>query len=143
VTTNDSGDTLKEEAFLLGVGKESQVVIGVGINVANSLSDAPTDVQTIATSIVDEIAIEHSPCDVLLKFLQRFETLIRELGNGSFNLQERWQQQCTLTGQKISLASGDHLVSGFCRGIASDGAIQVETNGVVRSWFGGVVKPVA
>jgi BirA family transcriptional regulator, biotin operon repressor / biotin---[acetyl-CoA-carboxylase] ligase len=121
-------------------GSNSELVIGVGINVANSLSDAPDDVRSIATSIFDATDTEHSPGDVLLKFLQRFETLVRELGDDTLNLQERWQKQCTLSGRQISLESGDHLVSGLCHGIADDGALQVETDGVIRSWFGGIVR---
>lgn len=121
-------------------GSNSELVIGVGINVANSLSDAPDDVRSIATSILDATDTEHSPSDVLLKFLQRFETLVCELGEGTLKLSERWQKQCTLTGLRISLESGDHLVSGHCHGIAADGALQVKSDGVVRRWFGGIVR---
>jgi len=121
-------------------GSNSELVIGVGINVVNSLSDAPDDVRSIATSILDATDTEHSPDDVLLRFLQRFESLVRELGGDRLNLRERWQKQCTLTGQRISLESGDHLVSGLCSGIADNGALQIQTDGVVRSWFGGIVR---
>jgi BirA family transcriptional regulator, biotin operon repressor / biotin---[acetyl-CoA-carboxylase] ligase len=121
-------------------GSSTELVIGVGINVANSLTDAPEDVRTIATSIFDETQNEFSPCDVLLEFLLQFESLLRELGNTTLFLKERWQKQCTLTGRRISLRSGDHLVTGLCRGIGDDGAIRVETEGVVRPWFGGIVR---
>jgi BirA family biotin operon repressor/biotin-[acetyl-CoA-carboxylase] ligase len=123
-------------------GSTTELVIGVGINVANSLNDAPDDVRNIATSILDETDTEFSPSDVLLKFLQRFEALIRELGSESFNLKERWQQQCNLTGHQISLESGDHLIVGLCRGISDAGAINVETDGVVRPWYGGIVRRI-
>tara|TARA_R110002072_G_scaffold302999_3_gene491125 strand:+ start:61918 stop:62715 length:798 start_codon:yes stop_codon:yes gene_type:complete len=122
------------------LGSTSELVIGVGINVANSLSDAPDDVRTIATSIFDETDTDFSPSDVLLSFLQRFEALIRDLGNSTLNLKDRWQQQCTLTGQQVSLESGDRRIVGLCHGIAENGAINVETDGAVRSWFGGIVR---
>ncbi|MFT4555709.1 MAG: biotin--[acetyl-CoA-carboxylase] ligase [Planctomycetales bacterium] len=123
-------------------GSTSELVIGVGINVANSLSEAPDEVRAIATSIYDETDTDYSPSDVLLTFLQRFEVLIRELGTASLNLKDRWQQQCTLTGQRISLESGDHQIVGLCHGIADNGAINVETDGVIRPWFGGIVRPI-
>ncbi len=123
-------------------GSTSELVVGVGLNVANSLSDAPPEVRTLATSIFDETDNDFSPSDVLLKFLQRFETLIRDLGNDSLNLNERWQQQCTLTGHQISLESGDHHIIGLCRGISDAGAINVETNGIVRPWYGGIVRRI-
>lgn len=121
-------------------GSTTELVIGVGINVANSLSDAPQDVQKIATSILDETNTEFSPSDVLLSFLQHFEKLIRDLGNSTLNLQERWQRQCTLTGQPVSLEAGDRKVTGLCHGISESGAINVETDGVTRPWFGGIVR---
>lgn len=123
-------------------GSTSELVIGAGINVANSLSEAPEDVRKIATSIFDETDIDFSPSDVLLSFLQRFESLIHELGSRSFNLKERWQQQCILTGCQISLESGDHQIAGLCRGISDAGAINVETDGVVRPWYGGIVRRI-
>lgn len=121
-------------------GSKSELVIGIGINVANSLNEAPKDVRKIATSILDETTIEFSPDDVLLSFLQRFEILLLKLGSSTLNLKERWQSQCTLTGRRISLESGDHQVGGLCHGIAGDGSIQVETDGTIRSWFGGIVR---
>ncbi|NQV26703.1 MAG: biotin--[acetyl-CoA-carboxylase] ligase [Rhodopirellula sp.] len=123
-------------------GSTSELVIGVGINVANTLADAPEEVRNIATSIRDETGTEFSPSDVLLAFLQRFEILIQELGNSALDLKARWQQQCTLTGNPITLQSGDHRVSGLCHGIADDGSIQIESDGVVRSWFGGIVRRI-
>jgi BirA family biotin operon repressor/biotin-[acetyl-CoA-carboxylase] ligase len=123
-------------------GSISELVIGVGINVANSLSKAPQEVRKIATSIVDETDNEFSPSDVLLKFLQHFETLIRHLGSESLNISERWQQQCTLTGHQISIESGDHQIAGLCRGISDTGAINVENDGVIRPWYGGIVRRI-
>ncbi|MGZ0168607.1 MAG: biotin--[acetyl-CoA-carboxylase] ligase [Planctomycetales bacterium] len=123
-------------------GSTSELIIGVGINVANSLSDAPEEVRNIATSILDQTDVEFSPCEVLRSFLQRFEDLLQNLGDSSLNLKERWQKQCTLTGRRISLESGNHLVTGLCQGISTDGAIQVETDGIVRPWFGGIVRPL-
>jgi len=121
-------------------GSTSELVIGIGINVANSLNEAPDEVREIATSILDETMIEFSPNDVLWSFLQQFEILLLELGNSTLNLKERWQSQCTLTGQQISLESGDKRVDGRCHGIADNGAIQVESEGTVRSWYGGIVR---
>ena len=123
-------------------GSTSELVIGVGINVANSLSEAPEEVRAIATSIFDETDTDFSPSDVLLSFLQRFESLICELGSESFNIKDRWQQQCTLTGHQISLESGDHKIVGLCRGISDAGAINVETEGAVRPWYGGIVRRI-
>lgn len=121
-------------------GSTTEVVVGIGINVANTLKEAPEDVQQTATSLLDETTTEFSPNEVLLSFLQRFDVLLRELGSSTLDLKDRWQRQCTLTGRRISLQSGNHHVTGLCHGIADDGAIRVETDRAVRSWFGGIVR---
>ena len=123
-------------------GSTTDLIIGVGVNVANSLEDAPQEVRAIATSLFDETGTTHSPCDFLVRFLQRIEQLLEQLGRHELPLQERWHQQCVLSGRHISLESGDRLVQGLCHGIADDGAIRVETNGITRPWFGGVVRPI-
>jgi BirA family transcriptional regulator, biotin operon repressor / biotin---[acetyl-CoA-carboxylase] ligase len=123
-------------------GSTTELVIGVGINVANSLSEAPDDVRKIATSILDETDKEFSPSDVLLSFLQHFEALICDLGNESLKLAERWREQCSLTGHRISLESGDHQIVGLCHGISEAGAIIVETDGVLRPWYGGIIRRI-
>jgi len=47
-----------------------------------------------------------------------------------------------LTGHLISLESGDRQIAGLCRGISDTGAINVETDGVTRSWYGGIVRRI-
>lgn len=122
------------------LNSDSDIVIGVGVNVANSLSDAPDDVRALATSILDETDCGHSPAAFLIEFLQHLAVQLTLLGADSLPLQERWQSQCVLTGRDISLQAADREVIGRCHGIQSDGAIQVETDGVIRPWFGGVVR---
>lgn len=121
-------------------GSQTEVVIGVGLNVSNSLADAPEEIRSIATSILDETQHEFSPCDVLRRFLVRLETLLRQLGTFQLPLKDRWRQQCVLTGRTISLESGSRRIQGMCHGIGDQGAILVESDGVVRPWFGGVVR---
>lgn len=123
-------------------GSLTEVVIGVGINVANSMADAPEDIRSLATSLLDETQNEVGPCEVLRRFLVRLELLLLQVGSFQLPLQDRWRQQCILTGRMISLEAGSRRVTGVCHGIGNEGAILVETDGEVRPWFGGVVRPL-
>lgn len=121
-------------------GRDDLVIIGVGINVLNSLNSAPEAIRSIAHSLVDETRFEHSPCDVLVRFLRNFDQNQTLLAGGKLNLRKRWASQCVLTGRSISLQSGDHEVSGRCLGIDDEGAVRIESDGEIRSWYGGVVR---
>ncbi len=123
-------------------GSLTELVIGVGINVLNSLADAPDELRTIATSLVDETEAEAecSPGDVLLRVLQCVEVELERLSAGSLDLTERWQARCVLTGRAVSLEAGGRRVAGVCRGIDGSGAILLEADGEVRPWFGGIVR---
>ena len=125
-------------------GNTSELIIGVGINVLNSLTDAPDELRSIATSLVDETDAEAecSPGDVLLRVLQRLEIELQRLAAGSLDLATRWQARCVLTGHAVSLEAGGRRVTGVCRGIDGSGAILLEADGEVRPWFGGIVRRV-
>ena len=121
-------------------GAAGRLVIGVGVNVLNSLQAAPDDVRGLATSILDETGNEFSPGEFLTALLSELTIQLRKIGDGQLDLKTRWATQCVLTGRQISLESGDHLIEGRCTGIDTSGAILVETNGETKPWFGGVVR---
>lgn len=125
-------------------GNDGELVIGVGINVLNSLADAPAELRAIATSLVDETDPDSdcSPGDVLLRVLQSLEVELQRLATGSLQLNERWQSRCVLVGHAVSLEAGGRRVEGVCRGIDPAGAILLEADGELRPWFGGVVRRV-
>lgn len=125
-------------------GSVTELVIGVGINVLNSLGDAPDELRSIATSLTDELDddIPCSPGDVLLRVLQCLEIELQRLAAGSLDLTTRWESRCVLSGHNVSLEAGGQRVEGVCRGIDASGAVLLEAAGEVRPWFGGIVRLV-
>ncbi|MHC4878759.1 MAG: biotin--[acetyl-CoA-carboxylase] ligase [Planctomycetota bacterium] len=125
-------------------GNEDELVIGVGINVLNSLADAPEELRSIATSLVDETQEEVtcSPGDVLQRVLQCLEVELQRLASEQLTLRERWQSRCVLTGHRVSLEAGGQRIEGHCHGVDESGAILLDIDGDVRPWFGGIVRRV-
>ena len=121
-------------------GTADRLVIGVGVNVLNSLQKAPDDIRTLATSILDETGNEFSPGEFLTTLLKELTIQLKNIGDKQLDLKSRWTTQCVLTGRQISLESGDHFIEGQCAGIDTTGAILVETDGKTKPWFGGVVR---
>jgi BirA family biotin operon repressor/biotin-[acetyl-CoA-carboxylase] ligase len=119
---------------------EQTLVIGIGINVMNSLRNAPVDIKGLATSLVDQTDNEFALTEVLSMCLGHLDNRLEQLGNGALALQAIWSEHCVLTGNRIVLLSGDQEVTGRCDGIDPTGALLVETNGTTKPWSGGVVR---
>lgn len=121
-------------------GMPDRLIAGIGINVLNSLQDAPDDLRSIATSLVDETGSQPEMTDVLLQVLGHVQANLQALGSDRHELERRWAERCALTGRMISLQSGDREVTGLCCGIDSGGGLLVQSDGVTRAWFGGIVR---
>ncbi len=117
-----------------------RMVIGIGLNVRNSFADAPDELRSIATSIIDETGTDWDLTAVLNQLIVALDDRWHELGSGTLPLQETWSRHCVLTGKQVSLLAGEQRVAGLCRGINDRGALLLETDGKLQPWFGGVVR---
>ena len=124
-------------------GRSDRVVIGIGLNVANSLKEAPPEIQSLATSILDETGIQFALTEVLIRLLQLLEHRLVDLGIGRDDLFARWPRHCVLTGKVVRLEAGEQIIQGTCRGLGSKGGILIERENEQREWFGGVVRVVS
>lgn len=124
------------------VEREPAVLIGIGVNVNNSLRDAPADILQRATSLFDQRGHSFDLTAVLISILQRLDSRIAQL-----KLQPRLalsdaNRVHLLTGRVISLQLPDELITGTCVGIDEDGCLVIQTesrlircpSGIVTSW---------
>lgn len=100
-----------------------RMVIGVGINVNNSLADAPPDVQHRAISLADAAGRQFDLSEVLIGFLRQFSSLLADYRRGDLRLSQACAPWCALTGCHVSLMLGSRRVAGVCRGIDDVGAL--------------------
>lgn len=125
-------------------GSESRqgILIGIGININNSLAGAPSDVAQRATSLYDLTGHSFDLTDCLVKVLQRLDFRI-----GQFSTQPRLalsdvNRHNVLNGRFVSLQVGEDKHSGQCHGIDEDGQLVLQTqhdllrinSGVVLDW---------
>ncbi|WP_165698801.1 biotin--[acetyl-CoA-carboxylase] ligase [Bremerella volcania] len=106
---------------------EPVLCVGIGVNVNNSLEDAPADVQQRAIALTDVTGVQHFLPEILLDFLTRFQTLCMQNVDSLAGLLPYWQTHCLLTGRAIETRQADQTISGECRGIDATGALLVET----------------
>ena len=116
------------------------IVVGVGLNVNNSLAVAPTDVRLRAISLAEALGAPVDVAALLLDFLVRFEHELRAFAAAGGVPPERWQPVCLLCGQIVRLNTPCGPQTGRCLGVASDGALLLETRtGLLRCYSGEAV----
>ena len=123
------------------VRPRERMVIGVGINIDNSLADAPDDVQRRAISLADAVGRQFDLTDVLIAFLHQFDSLLADYRRGDLRLGQACASWCALTGRQVRLALGSRRVSGVCCGIDDDGALIISGDQEQR-FLSGVIEHV-
>ena len=114
-------------------------VIGVGLNVNNSWVDAPEDLRGKGISLFDCDDVIFDRLEILNVFMGHLETLIQSLSNGLPVLDD-WSEYCLLTGKHVTLQVGNQEMSGECMGLASNGALILQTAQGAKQFIGGIVK---
>lgn len=124
-----------------------RAVIGIGINVNNSVADAPDELRATAISLAD---VQGSRLDrvaiiegVLNALHVEWKALIRSpAGEPQSDLRERWSGCCYLTGRIVRLDSAAGSTTGLCLGIDSDGALLLQTELGPSRHTSGVVRRI-
>ena len=116
-----------------------RLVLGIGLNVNNSLLTAPVDVRRVGASLSDLAGRSFDLTEILLTLVERLEVRLGQLAAAEEPLVQAWQSRCLLRGRRIELADG---TAGRCQGIDVDGALLLECNGVQRRIYSGVLKAV-
>jgi BirA family biotin operon repressor/biotin-[acetyl-CoA-carboxylase] ligase len=116
-----------------------RMVVGVGVNVNNSLADAPEELRDTATSLCDVSGKNSDLSEVLIAILRAFSGHLELLVAGPSSLSEKWQELSVLTGRTICLSVDREEIRGVCRGIDAEGALLLKTDQRVQRFFTGVI----
>lgn len=118
------------------------VVIGIGINVNNSLAAAPMEVRDKASSMKDHVGSSLSCEEILITILQTLEQTLRRLGSAESGFLDRWRERCFLTGKQIGIDDSRCQTYGSCLGIDDDGALRLMTANGLQRFFAGTVTSI-
>jgi BirA family biotin operon repressor/biotin-[acetyl-CoA-carboxylase] ligase len=120
----------------------TRLVIGVGLNVLTNLAEAPADVRAMATSLAE---LRGETLDLALlprllaAILNRFESVLHRLATGDSTLAAEWNRLDQLRDRQVRVDVGTSVVTGWGRGIDSEGALCLDVNGQPMRLFGGQV----
>ena len=107
-------------------GRSGPIIVGIGLNVNNSLASDSPEVAG-ATSLGDRTGRACGLTDVLLCVLEGLVGPISRLPAAASELAGRWRAQSVLDGRHVTIRRGNRTDSGRCVGLRSDGALLLET----------------
>lgn len=120
-----------------------RLVIGIGLNVNNSLTAAPEAIRTLATSLYDESGGSTAREVILTGVLQALDRMCHRLAAGGIDWPAEWSRHCVLTGRRIQVTAGDRVIEGVCAGIDELGALRVGTSTGIERCLGGTVRVIS
>jgi BirA family biotin operon repressor/biotin-[acetyl-CoA-carboxylase] ligase len=118
---------------------KNRLVLGIGINVNNSLHDAPRELASYATSLRDTSGKQHSRQEVFIRVANELQRNLTRLEQQDPQLPVAWQRLCWLSQQSVSAQVGQRVVEGVCTGIAADGALLIQTASTTDRIYGGTL----
>ena len=109
-------------------GWRDRLVLGIGLNVNNSLAPAPAEVRQSATSLLDVDGSARDLTAVLLGLLDRLDQQWMNLAQQSFaDLATEFRRRCLLSGRALTVLSGGRTLVGRCQGIDDAGQLLLQT----------------
>ena len=139
-------DVFVEQAKIAGILTEGlsdgRLILGVGLNVNNSVQQAPAELQTLATSLMDLTDEPHDRTALLQEILDAVDANFAQLGRQPAAVGQYCHAICLQLGKTLHLDTGAGVVSGICQGIADDGALLLETSIGVQKYYGGALRQV-
>jgi len=119
-----------------------RLIIGVGVNVATRLDQAPPEIRAMAGSLGElqpvPLAADAIPA-FLAAFLHRFPSTLNRLADDDPSLAAAWARLDLLRDRPIRMAVGPRSLSGIARGIDPEGALLVDDGRAIQRLFGGRV----
>jgi len=110
-------------------------IVGIGVNVNLRLSAFP-EIQSIATSLYDELGREVSRLSLIQRLLAEIERLYLSLPAGGA-VYEEWRDRLVTLGKRVQVKSGKTMYEGIAESVASDGSL------LLRQLDGSLTKIVA
>jgi BirA family biotin operon repressor/biotin-[acetyl-CoA-carboxylase] ligase len=130
----------KIAGVLIDVLPDGRHVVGIGLNVNNSLAEAPDDVRARAASLCELAGRPFDRTELLLTLLDRLQAAVRESAAAPEVFGQRFDELCLQAGQTLTVEAGSQRTTGICAGIAADGALLLDTPGGTRKIYSGVLR---
>jgi BirA family biotin operon repressor/biotin-[acetyl-CoA-carboxylase] ligase len=123
----------------LAKGTPQTIVVGIGLNIGMSATEAETMIDQPATSLFMETGRTHLPEDVLSALLSALSPKLDEwMTHGFASMLPTWEESCMGLGRQVSVIDGnDNRRSGILSGFGDSGQLLLdEEAGISEIWSG-------
>ena len=120
-------------------GGRAGLITGIGVNVNNSLHNAPDDIRNRATAMCDIQHRSFDPLEILVGILQQLECRVRQLGTQPESLIAELNDHHCMNGCLVTLQSGDRQVDGVCQAVDAGGNLVLLTGTELQRFPSGTV----
>ncbi len=130
----------KVSGMLLESPSPQVSILGVGINVNQSMRTAPEEIRRRSISCRDCFGEEISRTALVLRFLEELEKVLTEISSQPGAIIDGLNRRCMQRDREILLEDHDATFSGRCLGIARDGALLLKTEQGTQSFYSGSTR---
>ncbi|MCA9075778.1 MAG: biotin--[acetyl-CoA-carboxylase] ligase [Planctomycetaceae bacterium] len=116
------------------------IVVGIGLNINNSVDHAPEELRQTAVSLCDVYGEQLSVSDVLVSVVQELERQFNWLSDDVDRVRQAWRKHDLLLGRTLTIGDERKTVTGTATGIDDDGALLLQTEAGLQRMYGGAVQ---
>ena len=114
-------------------------IVGIGLNVNNSLADAPAELQALVATLGSLAGKTFDRGELLSQLLSALGDILRTLALAPHELGRRSDALCLQHGKRLTIQCGAEQTTGDCAGIAHDGALLLDTPSGRQAFYSGVL----
>lgn len=130
----------KIAGVLVDVLAQGRHVVGIGLNVNNTFDGAPEEVRARAASLCELADKRFDRTALLCDLLRNLETAMRSSAASQAAFGRRFNELCLQIGRELTVEVAGRRTTGVCAGIASDGALLLETPIGAQKIYSGVLQ---
>ena len=120
--------------------KLKQVVIGIGLNVNETMDDFDGSLQSTATSLHMSTDKFYQRERVLAEILNALEPLFEGLPNNRDMIRTEWESACGHMNESVQFHHGDEIVEGIFKSLGEAGSAVLEIDGQENRFYSGEIS---
>ena len=100
------------------------LILGIGVDVNLNMSDFPSDLRKLATSLKIEAGHTVHRAELAAAILRALDEDYARIHRREFHtIREEWQQLCSTLGRNVTIRVGDRAVRGLAESLDEDGGL--------------------
>ena len=110
------------------------MVIGIGVNVNESISEHDENIQNNLTTMFEVSKHPHQRELIVAEFINSFELLLNKLSTEPNQIIEEWLDKCMHLNEKILFLQNEKILEGVFCGLDNNGFAKIEIDNKVKSY---------